>query len=67
MTRELIRVVGILLAASRTFATPVASPTNSLVQRAGYYTMSKCAKVGVPLSFITLLSAIMVLPVFFSF
>jgi di/tricarboxylate transporter len=60
-------LMAVAVAASMAFATTVASPTNTLVMGAGNYAFSDYAKVGVPLIFITLLLAILVLPFLFPF
>jgi di/tricarboxylate transporter len=60
-------LMAVAVAASMAFATPVASPTNTLVMGAGNYAFSDYAKVGVPLIFITLLLAVLVLPFLFPF
>lgn len=60
-------LMAIAIAASMAFATPVASPTNTLVMGAGHYTFGDYAKVGVPLIFITLVEVVLVLPLLFPF
>ena len=59
--------MAIAVAASMAFATPVASPTNTLVMGADNYNFSDYAKVGVPLIVITLLLAVLALPILFPF
>ena len=49
------------------FATPVASPVNTLVMGAGDYRFGDYIKVGVPLIFVTLIAAVLLLPVLFPF
>lgn len=56
-------MMGIAIAASMAFATPVASPVNTLVMGAGNYRFSDYAKVGVPMIFIMLLLSLLALPV----
>jgi di/tricarboxylate transporter len=60
-------LMAVAVAASMAFATPVASPTNTLVMGAGSYSFSDYAKVGVPLIFITLILAVLTLPLLFPF
>ena len=60
-------LMAVAVAASMAFATPVASPTNTLVLGAGNYAFSDYAKVGIPLIFITLLLVVLVLPFLFPF
>lgn len=55
------------IAASMAFATPVASPVNTLVMGAGNYRFGDYAKVGIPLVFITLIVALLVLPILWPF
>jgi di/tricarboxylate transporter len=56
-------MMGIAIAASMAFATPVASPVNTLVMGAGNYRFSDYAKVGVPMILIMLLLSLLALPV----
>jgi di/tricarboxylate transporter len=60
-------LMAVAVAASMAFATPVASPTNTLVMGAGNYSFSDYAKVGVPLIIISLILAVIVLPLLFPF
>jgi di/tricarboxylate transporter len=53
----------VALAASTAYATPVASPVNTLVMAAGNYRFKDYAKVGVPLIFISMLITVLLLPV----
>ncbi len=55
------------IAASMAFASPVASPVNTLVMGAGNYRFSDYAKVGIPLILITALIAIAILPLLWPF
>ena len=55
-------MMGIAIAASMAFATPVASPVNTLVMGAGSYRFSDYAKVGVPMILIMLVLSLLVLP-----
>jgi di/tricarboxylate transporter len=60
-------LMGVAIAASMAFASPVASPANTLVMGAGHYRFSDYIKVGLPLIFLTLLVAMLVLPWIFPF
>jgi di/tricarboxylate transporter len=60
-------LMGVAIAASMAFASPVASPANTLVMGAGHYRFSDYIKVGLPLIFLTLLVAMLVLPLIFPF
>lgn len=60
-------LMGVAIAASMAFASPVASPANTLVMGAGHYRFSDYIKVGVPLIFLTLLVALVALPLIFPF
>lgn len=60
-------LMAVAVAASMAFATPVASPTNTLVMGAGNYSFSDYARVGVPLIFITLILVVLILPLLFPF
>jgi di/tricarboxylate transporter len=60
-------MMGIAIAASMAFASPVASPANTLVMGAGRYRFSDYIKVGLPLIFITLLLAMLSIPLVFPF
>ncbi len=60
-------LMGIAIAASMAFASPVASPANTLVMGAGHYRFSDYIRVGVPLIFVTLVVAMLSIPVVFPF
>jgi di/tricarboxylate transporter len=60
-------LMGVAIAASMAFASPVASPANTLVMGAGHYRFSDYLKVGLPLIFISLLVAMLALPLIFPF
>jgi di/tricarboxylate transporter len=60
-------LMAVAVAASMAFATPVASPSNTLVMGAGNYRFSDYIKVGVPLIFIALVVTLLVLPLVFPF
>ncbi len=55
----------IAIAASSAFATPVASPVNTLVLSAGGYRFVDFVRVGLPLQIIMLVATLLVVPVFF--
>ncbi|MBK8986119.1 MAG: SLC13 family permease [Chloroflexi bacterium] len=55
------------IAASMAFATPVASPSNTLVMGAGGYRFFDYVKVGVPLIFLTLIVTLLILPRLYPF
>ena len=60
-------MMGIAIAASMAFTTPVASPVNTLVMGAGNYRFSDYAKVGIPLILISLVLTVLVLPLIWPF
>jgi di/tricarboxylate transporter len=60
-------LMGVAIAASMAFASPVASPANTLIMGAGHYRFSDYIKVGLPLICLTLLVAMLVLPLIFPF
>lgn len=60
-------LMSIAIAASMAFASPVASPVNTLVMGAGKYSFTDYAKVGIPLIFITMLISMIMLPLLFPF
>jgi di/tricarboxylate transporter len=60
-------LMGIAIAASMAFASPVASPANTLVMGAGHYRFSDYIRVGLPLIFITLLAGMLFIPLVFPF
>ena len=53
----------VALAASTAYATPVASPVNTLVMAAGNYRFKDYAKVGIPLIFISMMISVLLLPI----
>jgi di/tricarboxylate transporter len=55
-------LMAVAIAASMAFASPVASPVNTLVMGAGNYRFSDYIKVGIPLILITLVITVLVLP-----
>jgi len=60
-------LMGIAIAASMAFASPVASPVNTLVMAAGNYRFSDYAKVGIPMILIAVVVAMLVLPLLWPF
>jgi di/tricarboxylate transporter len=60
-------LMGVAIAASMAFATPVASPVNTLVMGAGSYRFSDYIKVGTPLLIMSLFVSIIILPILFPF
>jgi di/tricarboxylate transporter len=52
----------VALAASTAYATPVASPVNTLVMGAGDYRFKDFARAGIPLILISMLLTILLLP-----
>ena len=60
-------LMAVAIAASMAFATPVASPSNTLVMGAGGYRFFDYIKVGVPLIFLTLIVTLLVLPILYPF
>jgi di/tricarboxylate transporter len=55
------------IAASMAFASPVASPVNTLVMAAGHYRFSDYIKIGVPLIILMTIIAVIFLPLFWPF
>ncbi len=60
-------MMAIAVAASMAFASPVASPTNTLVMGAGSYRFGDYMKVGLPLIFVTLALSVLLLPFLFPY
>ena len=60
-------LMGVAVAASMAFASPVASPTNTLVLSAGKYRFMDYIKVGVPLIILSLIVTVIFLPILFPF
>lgn len=60
-------MIGVAVAASMAFATPIASPTNALVMTAGGYKFMDFVKIGVPLQVIMFIVMMLVVPFFFPF
>ena len=60
-------LMAVAVAASMAFASPVASPVNTLVMGAGSYRFSDYLKAGLPMIFLMLVVSILALPVLFPF
>ena len=60
-------LMAVALAASMGFASPVASPVNTLVMGAGRYRFSDYVKIGAPMIFLAFGVSVIALPVFFPF
>lgn len=60
-------LMAVAVAASMAFASPVASPVNTLVMGAGNYRFSDYVKVGLPMILLTFLAVILLLPLLFPF
>lgn len=60
-------MIGVATASSMAFATPIASPTNSLVLTAGGYKFMDFVKVGVPLQIIMFIVMMIAVPLLFPF
>lgn len=59
--------IGIAIAASTAFMTPISSPVNTLVLEPGNYKFFDFVKIGVPFSVIVLIIGIIFIPIFFPF
>lgn len=57
----------VAIAASTSFATPVASPVNMLVLNPGGYTFADFARLGIPLQILLLIATLLVVPWMFPF
>jgi di/tricarboxylate transporter len=55
-------MMAVAIAASMAFATPVASPTNTLVMSAGNYRFKDFAGLGIPLILLAMVASLIVLP-----
>ncbi len=60
-------LMAVAIAASMAFATPVASPVNTLVMGAGDYRFGDYIKVGMPLILLTLVVSVLLLPLLWPF
>ncbi|MCA9837902.1 MAG: SLC13 family permease [Trueperaceae bacterium] len=59
--------VAIMMAASASFATPIGYQTNLMVMGPGGYKFADYLKIGLPLNFITAMSALIVIPLVWGF
>ncbi|MGD9091247.1 MAG: SLC13 family permease [Anaerolineales bacterium] len=60
-------LMGVAIAASMAFASPVATPVNTLVMAAGNYRFSDYIKIGAPLILITMIVSMLVIPLLWPF
>ena len=60
-------LMAVAVAASMAFATPVASPVNTLVMGAGQYRFADYAKIGIPLIGLAFIAMMIILPIAFPF
>jgi di/tricarboxylate transporter len=60
-------LMAVAIAASMAFASPVASPVNTLVMGAGNYRFSDYAKIGIPMVLISAVVVLVVLPLLWPF
>ncbi len=59
--------MGIAIAASTAFMTPISSPVNALVLGPGRYKFADFFKLGIPFSLIVLILGVLLIPIFFPF
>jgi anion transporter len=60
-------LMSIAIAASMAFATPMATPPNTLVLGPGNFSFNDYVKVGVPLCVITFIASVAIIPIFWPF
>jgi di/tricarboxylate transporter len=60
-------LMAVAIAASMAFASPVASPVNTLVMGAGNYRFSDYIRLGIPMILLTLVGAMLLLPLLWPF
>ena len=60
-------LMSIGIAASMAFATPMATPPNTLVLGPGGFNFNDYVKVGVPLCIITFIASVIIIPIFWPF
>ncbi len=59
--------IGICIAASASFSTPIGYQTNLIVQAVGEYRFNDFLKVGLPLNILVMIVSIILIPIFWSF
>jgi anion transporter len=60
-------LMSIGIAASMAFATPMATPPNTLVLGPGGFSFNDYVKVGIPLCLITFIASVLIIPIFWPF
>lgn len=60
-------LMGVAIASSAAFATPIASPVNTIVMGPGGYRFADFVRVGLPLQLLVLATALLVVPLVFPF
>ena len=60
-------LMAIGIAASMAFATPMATPPNTLVRVPGGFTFNDYVKVGLPLCIVTFIASVIIIPIFWPF
>ncbi len=60
-------VVGVMFAASASFATPIGYQTNTLVYSVGNYRFSDFARLGIPMNIMVVVTASLLIPFFWEF
>ncbi len=60
-------LMAIGIAASMAFATPMATPPNTLVLGPGGFTFNDYVKVGLPLCIVTFIASVIIIPIFWPF
>ena len=60
-------LMAIGIAASMAFATPMATPPNTLVLGPGGFTLNDYVKVGLPLCIVTFIASVIIIPIFWPF
>lgn len=60
-------IVAVMFGASASFATPIGYQTNTYIYNVGNYRFKDFVKVGLPLNIITLITAVIIIPMFWEF